>query len=139
MPAIEDLTKAIVIEKIEHDFESADEACRISNEAFDIVSQLKKIRKAAEDLDSLVSTLYKRSLTKNTGARYALDEVLTEESDILNTADELAKDINVQIARYEGLITDAENAAACFFRQENSNARYGSYEDQVRGDYYASR
>lgn len=138
-----DLTKEanISFEKINHDYESSDEAARISDEANDIVDDLKKIREAAAMLDSVIDTLYKKSRNrpKWQHARYVLDEVLTEDTDLLDSGSEILKAVDIQIARYQQLFRDSEAAAHDLAQEERDDARYGSYGDQVRDYYYATR
>ena len=137
---VQDLTKP-EIQKIEHDFETSEEASRIADEADTIIRQLKQIRELAAALDSGVDTLYKKSQNQPNwrNVRYSLSEVLTEDTDLLNeTAGFLAVE-DIQLARYEQLFKDAEASAHDLAQEEADTARYGSYEDQVRGTYYGSR
>lgn len=113
--------------KIDHIFESCDEAVRVAEEAEDIVSHLRLIRAKAAELDSLISTLTKKSGNQPNWRqrRYVLDEVLTNESTILDDADIILKMVDVQIARYSELAKDAE-AVAYDERKEKIDAlRFG--------------
>lgn len=135
MREVIDLTKENTA-AIPCNFETYEEAEMAAADADDILADLKKIRAAAAVLDSTVDTLYKRARATSayTAQKYFLQEVLTEDSEIYNEASALLASVDTQIARYTQFFKDAENKAAELGSIRAATRKYGSHEDQVRGE-----
>lgn len=127
--------------KIEREFESSEEAVRCSEEVENVLRDLKVIRDAAAQLDSVVDTLWKKAKNQPNWrqAFYTTDSAVTEESDLLEDANYILRSVDQLTARYQQFFKDCEAAAHDLAQEERDNRRYGSYEEQVRSEYYGSR
>lgn len=121
---------AVQFTPIPSDFDTSDEATTAADEADQVLSDLKNLRKKAAELHNLSNELYMKSWNNAFRGAHNTADVLSE-NDVAEKIDDALAVIDVQIAMYQKFFKDCEDSAYDLRQQERDEEQYGSYEQQA--------